>query len=272
MPTTLPGALLFVFLLLPGFAYQVGRERRGNERTTSVLRELSLVVVVSVVSQLLVFIAMSWLWSHYIDFGRLVREPREYWLSQPSTLGWWGMGLLFTASLGAYLFTQLRGAEIPGWGHRVATVLKWFSFGKKKHSRRPAFTLVRWLWRHFTYTHSSALSAWAVVFQETKLSKVVLDIRLTDGAWVSGSLMSYSSMGADTPDRDLILGPPIRIRGAKGKLLHPYPASNLIISARQISAIFVSRLSSDQDVDAERPPAVSHPPQAAAEEEVPPQQ
>ncbi len=268
MPTTFSGLLLFVVLLLPGFAYRVGRERRGTESTTSALRETAAVVTASVASEVFVVTVMSWLWSRHIDFGRLVREPRKYWLGDPATLAGWAIGLLAGACALAYLVTLLRGREIPEWGHRAAKRLKRIRIKK----RRPVFAAVRWVWRQLTYTHPSGLSAWAVVFREAKLAKVLLDIRLTDGAWVSGSLMSHSTMGADTPDRDLVLGPPIRFRGAKGKLLRDYPASYLVISARQISAMFVSNLSSDQDINASRPPAVSHPPQAAAGEEAPPQQ
>lgn len=83
MPTTLTGVLLFVVLLLPGLAYQVGKERRGTERTTSVLRETAAVVAASVASEIFVLAATSWLWSRHIDFGRLVREPRKYWLRHP---------------------------------------------------------------------------------------------------------------------------------------------------------------------------------------------
>jgi hypothetical protein len=246
MPTTLTGVLLFVVLLLPGFAYQVGKERRGTERTTSVLRETAAVVAASVASEIFVLAATSWLWSRHIDFGRLVREPRKYWLFHPATIVWWGAGLLAGAIVVAYLVTLLRGWEIPRWGHRVAKGLKWIRVGK----RRPVFAVVCWVWRQVTYTHPSAMSAWGMLFQGAKRSEVLVDIRLTDGAWVSGALMSISSVGADTPDRDLVLGPPVRFRGARGKNLHDYPVGNVVISARQISAMFVTKLPSGQSIDA----------------------
>jgi hypothetical protein len=268
VPTTLTGVLLFVVLLLPGFAYQIGKERRGSERTTSVLRETATVVAVSVASELFVFAATSWLWSRHIDFGRLVREPREYFLSHPATIGWWAIGLLAGACVVAYLVTLLRGREVPRWGHRVARGLKRIR-GKK---RRPVFAVARWVWRQITYVHPSTMSAWGVLFGDAKRPEVLVDIRLTDGAWVSGALIAYSTVGADTPDRDLILGPPIKFRGSKGKNLNDYPTSALVISARQISAMFTTFLPSDQNVNDYRPPAVSRPPQAAAEEAASPEQ
>jgi hypothetical protein len=236
MPTTLPAVLVFVVLLLPGFAYQVGKERRGTERTTSVLRETAAVVVVSVISEFFVLIVTAWVWSRYIDFGRLIREPRKYWLGEPETLGWWGVSLLITASVATYLVTMLRGAEIPGWGHWIANKLKF-----QIRRRRPAFALARWVWRQVTYTHPSTLSAWGVVFQGTKRFEVTLDIRLTDGAYLRGRLMSHSTVGADTPDRELVLGPPIRYRAPKSKNSHAYPAGAVIISARNIATMFVTK-------------------------------
>lgn len=126
MPTTLSGLLLFVVLLLPGFAYQVGKERRGTERTTSALRETAAVVAASVASEVVVFAVTSWLWSRHIDFGRLVRDPHKYWLCDPATLGWWAIGLLAGACVLAYLMTQLRGRKVPplgiGWPRRSRSV------------------------------------------------------------------------------------------------------------------------------------------------------
>ena len=54
MPTTLTGLLLFVVLLLPGFAYLVGKERHGTERRLSPFRETVAIVAASVTSELFV--------------------------------------------------------------------------------------------------------------------------------------------------------------------------------------------------------------------------
>ncbi|MER7244672.1 DUF6338 family protein [Kribbella sp. NPDC000426] len=268
MPTTLTGLLLFVVLLLPGFAYQVGKERRGTERTASVLRETGAVVAVSVASEAAVLIATSWLWSRHIDFGRLVRQPRTYWHCHPATLLWWAIGLLAAAIAVAYMVTLFRGARVPRWGHRVAGWLKQIRI--KNH--RPVFVALRWTWRRITFVHPSTMSAWAALFRDANAFEMLVEIRLIDGAWVSGSLMSYSTIGADTSDRELILGPPIKWRGPKGKDLHNYPVSNVAISARQISAMFVAKLRHDQDINATRPPAVSRPQPEAEAEAAPPGQ
>ena len=54
MPTTLSSLLIFVVLLLPGFAYLVGKERHGTERHTSPFRETVAIVAASVTSELTV--------------------------------------------------------------------------------------------------------------------------------------------------------------------------------------------------------------------------
>lgn len=54
MPTTLTGLLLFVVLLLPGFAYLVGKERNGTERRMSPFRETVAIVAASVTCELVV--------------------------------------------------------------------------------------------------------------------------------------------------------------------------------------------------------------------------
>jgi uncharacterized membrane protein len=54
VPTTLTGLLLFVVLLLPGFAYLVGKERHGTERSLSPFRETVAVVAASITSELVV--------------------------------------------------------------------------------------------------------------------------------------------------------------------------------------------------------------------------
>jgi Family of unknown function (DUF6338) len=65
MPTTLTGLLLFVVLLLPGFAYLVGKERNGTERQTSPFRETIAIVAASTTAELAVlalFAIPRWLW------------------------------------------------------------------------------------------------------------------------------------------------------------------------------------------------------------------
>jgi hypothetical protein len=103
------------------------------------------------------------------------------------------LGLLVQTCLVAYLVTLFRGAKIPRWGHRVARRLKRIRIKK----RRPIFAAVRWVSRRITFVHPSTMSAWATLFGAYEM---LVDIRLTDGAWVSGAVMSHSTIGADTSE------------------------------------------------------------------------
>ena len=82
VPTTLTGLLLFVVLLLPGFAYLVGKERHGTERRLSPFRETVAIVAASVTSELfvlIVFAAIRALWpSRTPDVGALIRDAGSY--------------------------------------------------------------------------------------------------------------------------------------------------------------------------------------------------
>src|SRR5229473_1038663 len=82
MPTTLTGLLLFVVLLLPGFAYLVGKERNGTERQASPFRETVAIVAASVTSELGVltlFSIVRWLWpAGTPDIGALASNSGAY--------------------------------------------------------------------------------------------------------------------------------------------------------------------------------------------------
>ena len=82
MPTTLTGLLLFVVLLLPGFAYLIGKERHGTERRLSPFRETVAIVAASVTSELIVLVVFagirSLLPSITPDVGALIRHGGVY--------------------------------------------------------------------------------------------------------------------------------------------------------------------------------------------------
>ncbi len=89
MPTTLTGLLLFVVMLLPGFAYLVGKERNGTERRLSPFRETVAIISASVASEvviLLIFAVVRTLWpSETPNVGALLGqgEPISTWEPNP---------------------------------------------------------------------------------------------------------------------------------------------------------------------------------------------
>lgn len=208
MPTNLNGLLLFLVLLLPGFAYTVGRERAGVERKVPPLRETVSIVVASVACELvvlLVFAVIRITWPHATpDVGKIVRgEP--YFKTHYALIATWGVLLLGTATALAYAST------------------------------RPA------LRRRFTrvdYPHPSTASAWWIVFEKWKPRSVGAEVRvacyLDDGSYVAGRVKTFNNAAEDTADRDLVLLAPIEYRHAPTAAVKTLDAGAVVISARRI--------------------------------------
>lgn len=225
MPTTLTGLLLFVVLLLPGFAYLVGKERHGTERQASPFRETVAIVAASITSEIFVlalFAVIRWLWpSGTPDVGRLIRSPASYLTGTQASpshygiVGIWGLAILVAATIVAYV------ATVPA----VRRVV----------SKLPLIP---------PYPHDSTVSGWWVLFEKWKGGRE-LDVGcvLDDGSYVSGRMASFNTSADDSPDRDLLLWPPILYRppGAREPILHE-TAGAASIRASRIVSLFVSYL------------------------------
>jgi hypothetical protein len=219
MPTTLTGLLLFVVLLLPGFAYLVGKERAGTERRASPFRETVAVVAASIAAELVVVLIVAPLWTRYVDFDRLVREPGQYWSSSPALLAGWAVGLLLGATVLASATTW------PTVRHLPLRVLP------ERMRNKP----------QFTYPHPSSVSGWWMLFEHYHRDRPKhVGLMLDDGSFVAGTQLSFNNDASDTPDRDIILVPPITYRAAGEDEARPYPTSMVCVSARRIVAMFVS--------------------------------
>lgn len=232
MPSTLTGLLLFAVLLLPGFAYLVGKERVGTERRTSPFRETVSIVAASVAAELVVVTVSSVAWAWSVDLGRVLTDLPGYWRERPVLLASWAIGLLAASTALAYT------ATVPG---------------------------LRRLTRRITgdYPHMSAVSAWWVVFeQRDPTARKHVGCVLDDGGYVGGTLISFNNDASDTSDRDLILGTPITYRASGDEEVQPYPASAVCVSAKRIVTMFVTYRDPDGATSSQA--AVSDP-QAVAE-------
>ncbi|WP_435583452.1 DUF6338 family protein [Amycolatopsis thermoflava] len=210
MPSTLTGLLLFLVLLLPGFAYLVGKERTGTERRTSPFRETVAIVAASVAAELVVVTVSAAAWAWSVDLGRVLTDLPGYWREHPVLLAGWAVGLLAASTALAF------AATVPGLRRRT-----------------------RWITGE--YPHMSAVSAWWVVFeQRDPTARKHVGCMLDDGSYVAGNLVSFNNDASDTSDRDLILGAPINYRAPGDDELVPYPASAVCISARRIVSMFVT--------------------------------
>lgn len=208
MPSTLSGLLLFVALMLPGFAYLVVKERAGTERRTSPFRETVAVVAASVAAELVAFFGSAVLWVELIDVKRLVASPDSYWRAEPLLLAGWAVSLLALA-------TVLAAAAAWPW----------------IRTRLPG-----------DYPHDSTVSAWWMIFAKfDKDADKRVACELDDGSYVEGNLVSYNNNADDIEDRDIILDGPILFRPAgPQQSAEPYDAHVVCISARRIVTMFVT--------------------------------
>lgn len=221
MPTTLTGLLLFVVLLLPGFAYLVGKERHGTERHLSPFRETVAIVAASITSELVVlavFFAIREIWPTITpNVGALIDSTSVYLRGTPRHPGHhrivavWGAILLISATIGAYLATKPQ---------------------------------VRRLGQIITgpYPHESTVSAWWVLFERWPNRRdVEVVCMLDDGSVVRGRFGSFNNSAEDSPDRDLILRHPIFYKPPVDNAKElPYGASAACLPARRIVTMFVA--------------------------------
>jgi hypothetical protein len=220
VPTTLTGLLIFVVLLLPGFAYLVGKERYGTERHTSPFRETVAVVAASVTSELIIlalFTVLRWLRPSWTpNVGALIHGGSTYAASHYQSLTAFGLFMLALAVILAYF------ATVP----KVRQAFK----------RMPIIG---------AYPHDSTVSAWWMMFEKLPRGRdVQVGCILEDGSYVSGLLASFNNSADDSPDRDLVLGAPIRYR-PPGTTTDPIPyssASVVSIPASRIISTFAGYL------------------------------
>jgi Family of unknown function (DUF6338) len=232
IPTTLTSLLIFVVLLLPGFAYLVGKERNGSERRTSPFRETVAVVAASVTSELAVlvlFAIVRVLWpSGTPDVGALIRHGGTYLRGSDAQPGHYGevvlggtVMLVFAVAL-AYFATWPSVRRFPEWLSSKWRLFKWLSFVG-------------------TYPHDSTVSAWWLLFERWPGKRdIQVTCTLDDGWAIQGSFQSFNNSADDSPDRDLILKRPIKLRQPGEPDMHDFNSRYACLSARRIVTLFVS--------------------------------
>jgi hypothetical protein len=220
MPTTLTGLLLFVVLLLPCFAYAIGKERNSAVEHPTPFRETAAIVAASVAFNLVVlvlFAIIRTIWPTATpNVGALVRNAGSYLRGGPGhpghygQVGIWAAGMLAFAVLLAYL------ATLP----RVRAV-----------AAKPLGT----------YPHDSSASAWWILFEKWQMDRDIhVGCILDDGSFVEGTLGSFSRESDDIQDRDLILAQPICYRPPGETEADPYEGGAVCVSAARIVTMFVA--------------------------------
>lgn len=230
MPTTLTGLVLFVVLLLPGFAYVTGKERHTTGQQLSPFRESAAVVAASVSFELIVLVLFAvvrtLLPSHTPDVGALVRDGSGYLRGHGGHAGHYGEVAIWAAGMLTVSAALAYGATLPA---------------VRKLASKPLGP----------YPHQSAMSGWWLLFDSWPTGEDIhVGCILDDGSYIEGRLASFSREADDKPDRDLILADPIGYRSPGADNLTPYPASLACFSAARIVTMFVTYVG-------ENPPVIS---------------
>ncbi|GAA5173301.1 hypothetical protein GCM10023214_55920 [Amycolatopsis dongchuanensis] len=205
VPTTLVGLVLFLVLLVPGFAYTLRRERLASARAVSTFRETVELAFVSVVADavvLLLFTLVRAIFPSWTpDVRQLLREPGRYAIDNLTSVTLWALGLLAVAAGLAAGAASLR-------------------------RRRE---------------HAARVSAWTMLFTEHPGARIHVGCRLDDGSYVAGRLRTYSRSGDDVPDRDLTLTGPISYRAPGETTTTVLPdVGAAAVSARNLTLLTVT--------------------------------
>ena len=239
IPSNLTGLLLFVILLLPGFAYNIVRARRRPDRQLTSLQETVIIVTASLAALAatgVVFaIIRALLPGVTPDVRAALFSTHAYLQAHYVRTAWWTVAFLAVAILGAVGVAEAQESQ-------------WLS-----HSR--------YLRGLAAPPDPSTQSGWWIAFRPGLDAghEVHVGCMLDDGSYVSGRLRSYSQVAEDTPDRDLVLRAPIKVRprGAT-EAREVQNVTWMTISARHIvtmAVTYVSRVPSSQPRQPQSPSA-----------------
>ncbi|MFC5834404.1 DUF6338 family protein [Nonomuraea insulae] len=239
-PATFIGLLLFVILLMPGFAHSVIRDRNRAKPPLSPVREVIGIAYVSVLADgaaLLFFTLLRIMWpTGTPDIGALVRDPDGYTRVHYASLGWWSLAVLALAVILASISA---------------------STGLRRISDRSAVL------RRIVPSaqHDSAASAWVLLFNQYPDMRVHIGCFLDDDSYVAGWLMSFNWSVEESADRELVLTDPITYRPPKGTTETVLSGVGAVsVSARRINLLMVSYLPAEEnqapaEKDANKPQA-----------------
>ncbi|MFD4673619.1 DUF6338 family protein [Lentzea sp. NPDC058450] len=219
MPSTLTGLIIFVLLLLPGFVFQRRRARDRPAAEETALQEGLTILFSGLLLDGIGLAAVGGMWAvlpgRAVDVSRFVLTPSAYLAAHPARVLGWAAAVLLVAIVTGYL---VAGRRVQALVRRAA---------RRATSREP---------------HASA---WWLLFEEHPPQfPVHVGCYLTDGAYLSGRLHSYSRVGKESGDRELTLRDKITYRepgeGASTELLRNVGAVS--ISARSIQFLTVTYL------------------------------
>lgn len=226
MPTTALEAVLYVFLLFPGIAFTIARERHRPRTKKTVLRETAQIVLSSaaLIGAILTAALVSgfffpniaqWLKDLAQDSGNLLERDSQFFFSTM-------LGLL-----GASIVLGLLA------GSRTAHEL-WL----KATSRANAPDL--------------NLSVWSTAFRMYENTSVMVALQLKSGVYLEGRLYSWDVSGDEDPTRGLILTGDIMCRMKLGEKPEILDKTILVVHASDIDFMVVNHKSAPLPAPVER--------------------
>lgn len=233
MPTTVSSLLVFVATLTPGFVYLVRTEARLPARRHTAVRETALIVSASLAVYAVVLTVFGMLRVVLPDLtpdvGQLLSNPQGYLAERPVEITLWGLGCLVAAT---------------GLAAVAAVPPTWLLKPLSRIDTWPVPIVLDYIRNRHRHLPSQSVSGWAAAFTERPDRQVFVGLRLKDGSYLEGSLLSFNSQIAESNDRSIQLGRPVRIRAlSDGESdLVDWDVDAVIVPARQINTISVNYL------------------------------
>ena len=225
MPTTLPGLLLLIATLFPGFVYVVVLQRSRPERRLSVFRETATVAFASVLFDFVAIgtflIVRAILPGRTPDIELLVKTPADYISEKYVAVFCWFLMTLAFACVVAAGVALLVGLLAP---HPSVVSSWWVLFN----------SLPDQLIKNVKKDGSKSAE------EAKKNTELIARVAcyLDDGSFIEGTVANFNSLADEVPDRDLILKAPIWMRTSDGTT-QEVKSHVACISARDIKTMLV---------------------------------
>lgn len=209
MPTTFVGLVLFVVFLTPGFIYASQRRRIVPTAERSVLMETAATLSISLAANAITLAIFGVIRGvaplHTPEIGRLLNDTRSYWIENLPYVSAW---------LGTLVATSCTVAFAAARWERIHSLIERIVQPELRDS-----------------------SAWNEVFVADEGHYVYLGIDLSDGSYLRGRLVWFSTNLDETTDRELVLGQPLTIRLSNEENEHRIGSDRVIVAARKIDRI-----------------------------------
>lgn len=232
MPTSVVALVIFLLLALPGYTYQRRMQRHAPELTRSAFDEVLVILfsgaAIDAAVAVLFVVGGAWFQPPFPRLEQFITSPRTYLAQNLGQVSLWSSAFLVLAVGLAFLIAS------PRWGKLGLKVLRGTTEQRSRNNPNQ--------------------SAWWLLFHENPGTRVYVGCMLTDGAYIAGYLHSYSTLAAETPDRELTLRGDVRYRSAGATESSVLPNVNAVsVKAERIQILTVSYVDppavEERDVD-----------------------